>query len=297
MEISCPYAALGLSKNADITLDELKRRYKNLALIYHPDKGGTKVMFDFITTCYKKVYYDLKARILDKQFMDLKSESSQYMKQQQQQQRRAESQPTPTHVQHVVEDDRDFMTRFNEFFDQNRLQDESFDSGYGHMMAPSSQVREDINISKTVKSMKSFHQEFERSAPPPPKEIVKYRIPEALPSAKNMSYTELGVTRIGDYSGENDTLKKLNYTDYRIAHETTRLIDPALVKSRKEYKSVQALEAEREEKPLMTEKEQRMYEAYLRKQAKKEKERAIQLESRDRQIQDHFEKVSRFAIK
>lgn len=285
MEVSCPYAALGLSTNADISLEDLKKRYKSLAVIYHPDKGGTKAMFDFITTCYKKVYYDIKSRQLDKQFMDLKHESTKYMKTKQ----------TPRSFS--LPDEGDFQSRFNEFFDEHRLRDDSVDAGYGHIMTPSSQHREDIDIAKTVKSMKSFHEEFEKRAPPPPKEIIKYRVPEALPSARTMQYTELGISRVGDFSGENDTLKKLNYTDYKLAHETSRLIDPSTVKARKEYLNVQALEAEREEKPMMTEKEQKMYDAYLRKQVKREKERTIQQQSRDQQINDHFSKVSQFSIK
>jgi curved DNA-binding protein CbpA len=46
-----PYAILGLSKNC--TEEEIKQRYKQLAQLFHPDKGGDGVKFVEIKTAYE----------------------------------------------------------------------------------------------------------------------------------------------------------------------------------------------------------------------------------------------------
>lgn len=48
-----PYAVLGLPRSA--TLEEVKNRYRQLATIYHPDKGGTNEGFCLIRNAYGQI--------------------------------------------------------------------------------------------------------------------------------------------------------------------------------------------------------------------------------------------------
>ena len=41
-----PYSILGVSKNCD--KDTLKQKYKKLALVSHPDRGGSEALFKMI---------------------------------------------------------------------------------------------------------------------------------------------------------------------------------------------------------------------------------------------------------
>jgi len=51
-----PYDTLGVSRNA--TKDEIKKAYRKLAIIHHPDKGGDEKKFQEITNAYAELTSD-----------------------------------------------------------------------------------------------------------------------------------------------------------------------------------------------------------------------------------------------
>lgn len=55
---------------------------------------------------------------------------------------------------------------------------------------------------------------------------------------------DLGVQDVDDFSGDNTSLKKLNFSDLKLAHTTSRIVDPRQV-SRAEYKSIDELKKDR----------------------------------------------------
>ncbi len=46
--------------NGQTTLDELKRQYRKLCMVHHPDKGGDKEIFHQINLEYRKILEGIK---------------------------------------------------------------------------------------------------------------------------------------------------------------------------------------------------------------------------------------------
>ena len=68
-----PYEVLEVNKN--FTWDELKDAYRHTALLTHPDKdGGNKIVFNFVTECFKILAEEYKSRNQNKTFMELKQQ-------------------------------------------------------------------------------------------------------------------------------------------------------------------------------------------------------------------------------
>ena len=63
-----PYEVLEVNKK--FTWNELKEAYKQTALLTHPDKeGGNKIVFNFVTECFKTLAEEYKSRSLNKSFI------------------------------------------------------------------------------------------------------------------------------------------------------------------------------------------------------------------------------------
>jgi len=314
-----PYKILNVPKN--FTLEQLREQYKKIALQVHPDKGGSNELFQLVTQCYKKLLKHQERRI-ERDFMELKNEFKQFnMENQgqgihadlaeqmrmQQQQRPSERTGRPaTSVGHAHAPGAsaaasaasataftDPADVFNRVFEENRMED-AYAAGYGSAMAQSSASREDISIPNTMRNFKisKFNKSFENQ----PIEnnqtaVTVYKQPEPTLLAKKIAFSELGLTSVDDFSGTNDTAKRLNYTDYMKAHSTSRLIDPRTVKNRPQFKSVGELETYRENTQL-TEEEQQEYSAYQDRLKEAEIKRMRSVQEQDRAYEQHFSRVS-----
>jgi len=257
-----PYELFGISKN--FTWDELKKAYYRIAMMVHPDKGGSEPLFNFVTDSFKKLATEYQSRESNKPHHVLRKESERYHKShdlQRQQPNPIMNPPENT----SIPGDETFMDRFNRLFEEHRIDDDTT-RGYGNMMEPSSKNREDINIPKVFKkfSNEAFHAEFNKL--PSKDKIVKYKEPEAMVITKNIAYTEIGKESDNFTHMDPNAKNGLFYTDYMEAHANTRLIDPNTVK-RKEFRTVEEYDAYRSKKTQrgITEKERRFQE--------KEKER------------------------
>lgn len=310
-----PYQVLGLQRQ--FTWEELKAAYRRVSLTVHPDKGGNQELFNLVTDCFRQLAAELKARQSDRPHYELKKESQQYYQQQDlgmgmgqrdlipQPSRFPPSSGTGTGTGTVAREAStgNFQDRFNKMFEDNRFIQEDVERGYGSMMQPSSGVREDINIPRTMQAFnhERFHQSFETSVPAPTKEMVRYKEPEPLPLAKKLAFTELGgVTN--DYTGstKNDNEKKgLQYTDFMRAHTQQRLVDPKAVKPRKEYRTVEEYDLSRSEISAspMTEEELRYQEKKKRRDERAEQERLRRLREYDQKIALHHQAVSSRSIR
>ena len=292
-----PYEVLGVRKNFE--WEELKQAYRRVAKLVHPDKGGSEILFNKVTECFKQLASEYKARTADRPHHELRAESQNYYEQNQAK--------TPIDIRGVptVNTDGSFIDRFNKAFDDNRLDDEE-DGGYGHMMEKSNKKREDISIQPILKGKVTrdvFNKTFETVtlASIPSKDVVVYREPEALQLAKKLQFTELGGEKPGDYSSGVDIAANkqgLQYTDYMKAHTTTRLVDPRTVEKKKQFRSVQEYQTAREtamERPA-SEDELRYRAEMERKEKEREEIRVRRLQEKDQMISNHHARVNQLFL-
>lgn len=297
MEQFDPLAILDLPANYNF--DMLRDAYKRVALKAHPDKGGSEYLFKLVTQCYRYLLADLKKREADKQCHELKKEFLKEIQQQQRKQgsqspRSQESPQSPQSVQSVFYNGSRFdPDKFNKFFTDNRFVDEVHEQGYKEWM-DSHQVKETPKY-KGSYNAHGFNQQFEKNTKVSTnnKHLIKYKEPEALVASKRLGFTELGQDSIDDFSGENKSLKNLNYMDYRLAHTTSRMVDPSTVQDRPQFRNIQELERTRENvRYQMNESELREYNRKLRAQTKLDEQRQNTLRSYDERLANHYSKIN-----
>lgn len=307
-----PYMVLGVSKNFE--WDELKAAYRHAASLVHPDKGGNRHLFNIVTECFRFLANEYKARDADKPHYMLKQQSQDYIRTQQGYRYdndggagiagastrggdgagagsgRDRVNPAPVM-------DGMFLNKFNRAFEENRLEDEEVQHGYGDMMEQSSKNRDDISVPKLMKKFDQgrFNKVFDKVVPVT-KEVVVYREPEPLQLSKNLQYTEIGGSKPNDYSSSMES--SIQYTDYMKAHTTSRLVDPRAVGNRQEFKNVEQYERARNrttEKPLTMEELRRKKEKEEQEKLAEEN-RLLRVKERDRIAADHYDRMNRLLL-
>lgn len=280
-----PYEVFDLNDN--FTWDELKNSYRRVARLVHPDKGGSEVLFKKITECFKHLAKEYKRKQSDKPHWELKKESQQYFD------------DNKESAAPQITTESNFIDRFNKAFDENRLEDEERDTGYGHIMEKSSGKRDDIEIPKLIKgkyNTEVFNKTFDTITLPKNKEVIIYKEPEALPMSKQLQYTEIGGEKPGDYTNTSrDT--KLHYTDYMKAYTDTRLVDPRSV-NKKSYKSIKEYETARKEaiERAPTDEELKWTKEKEIIEKRKEEERIRRAKIQDKRIAEHHARVNKLFI-
>lgn len=301
-----PYEIIGVSKR--FTLDELKYNYKKVAKRVHPDRGGNEKLFKLVTLAYKQLLEIHKLKQINKEFNELKSDFQEFTSNQDNQQRRhrdlhrnsnrssdRSSKKSSRSRQNQQDSNGNFGDMFNKVYEENKIED-VYDRGYGDLMTESDANRPDIDIKKTVNSMKNFNQAFD-SAPVSKhnKKIIKYRDPIALPtSLKTLQYTEIGIDKLSDFSTETSNL---SCVDYKKAHSTSKLIDKNYVRQRTGYNDIGGLEAERANIDYNMSEEDLRKQAYLKKKEQlKELKRLERLQQMDMMHQESFNRVNELMV-
>lgn len=289
-----PYKVLGVPKN--FTMEQLRAKYKTLARRLHPDKTGTNddYLFKMVTECFKTLKAEHERRQSDKPFNELREGCSSYMTQQ--------NGLKPNVQDFKVGSGKSFnQDKFNQIFEEFRMQNPE-DTGYGDWMARSSKNREDIDI-KNVMGQKGYSQErfnkmFDKVKCPNERKMIVFKEPEPIVASNKLSFAEIGHDKIDDFSGDNLTTKHLNYTDYKIAHTTTRLVNPSQVNKRKEYNNIHDIEADRSSANALKMSEQDYAEYMKRQQIQKRNEEIRQrnLRQYDDQVARQYAKLNSFML-
>ena len=277
-----PYKILEISKNS--SMNDIKMAYKRKAKIYHPDRmGGNKQHFQLLTMAYMAILEKYKRQQQDKQFMTLKEESQQQIKQQSKVQRK-----------NVNMKGNNFNPKmFNKIYDENKLKDPS-DEGYGKWMAETEYESDTTpKLFSSEFNLNVFNNTFSDSKGKGSQEIIKYQEPQPIVSAKQ-NYQELGGGNTGDYS--NGPTSRMGYTDYKKAHTQTTLINPDSVKVR-QYRNVEELNRARGEKPVLTEEETIVIERNKALEKQREEERIRRLNQHDELVFQQFERVNKIFLK
>lgn len=277
-----PYKVLNIPQNYNA--DMLKKAYKTIALQAHPDKGGSEYLFKLVTQCYKYLAKELERRENDKQHYELK-----------QQQTSQKQQPQSSHVQDVFYSGSRFdREKFNKFFMSNKFNDDSLETGYEEWMNKNKARKTPSYKSSSGDFQTSFNAHFERNAQVAKdnRQIIKFKEPEPLVACNKLAFFELGQDEISDFSGDNKTNRSLNFMDYRVAHTTTRLVDPSIVK-RKSFNNIIELEKERENvRFTMTEKEMAQYAKQQQTIKLLEQKQQDSLRAYDQKVEQFHQRVS-----
>lgn len=273
-----PYQILGLNKK--FTLQELKDKYKTIAVKVHPDKGGTEELFLLVTKCYKLLLAEHNKRVAQKEFYDLKTDF-----------KKSQAQPQRAHPSSKLNLDKFDLDKFNRVFSENKLED-AYDKGYKEWM--SDEPVKDIVKPKGSFTIDSFNSRFEKQElDSKNKYIVKYREPEPLLASKKMSFTEIGVDQVEDFSGDNISNKNLNYMDYKVAHSTSKIVDPRLKENIQQYKNIEELEKQRSQVSYeMDEDTMREYLARKKLEKMKERQRKEAIAKQERMMNEQYERVN-----
>jgi len=295
-----PYQILGLIEGVEYDEASIKSAYRPIAIKYHPDKGGNPTVFKYITMAYQYLLKRSQAtRSAYVSHADLKAQYEQSM---------PVTQPPQvketTHTAPPPEDDSYFSktetfssTKFNQFFERNRMSDEAVDGGYGDWRT--TDTREEPIQNPTLgrdASSDVFHREFSnyKRNQNQTKQVVQYVEPQPLSVSNRLAHSEIDYRKQSDYSKEYDiqdgsSRNGIYYMDYKRAYTETTLIDPSTVQDRKTYRSVDEYNKHRdvEGQRGLTAEERAYYEEKERMEAERERERLQRVTSRDQYIVQH----------
>lgn len=292
-----PYEILGVTPESSVAF--VKKRYKELARRFHPDKCGEKEAADkyrLIQLSYVKILEEFKLKQIDKAFHELKMEFEDFTKTQPNTQTR-DGCSSAFHSSPQGGERVSFQEAFNKEFEVNR-KSHAFDRGYGKSMSKSDKRREDFSIPNKIgefdehKFNEHFDSDDTTTSSKHMKKLMKYTVPQPTHMGKSLTYTELGVDKVTDFSGDNQNRRSLHFMDYMTAHNTSKLIDKSSVRERTRYNSIEDVQIERTDVPIeMTAEERQMYDKYTQKQHLREQRLRTQLKEEDNEWASHHDRV------
>ena len=247
-----------LGLSINCNIEQLKSQFKKLARKYHPDKGGDEYLFNVLSDAYRIMHKRIKRNTEERDFVQLKQDSKENI--------------VFSRDNQVVADE-GFIEKFNKLFDENRLEDPVTDRGYDDF----------IKMDKI--EVKSNSQ------------ISKFKLPTPQCSSKSLTFTELGITDIDDFSGKNDSTAKLHYMDYIQAHTTSKLVNNSEIIKRETYKNLNDIEKKRDSQNFkMTPEEEYYYNTLHDIEKKDEQSRLDNLKRLDTLYEKHSQVVNSLFI-
>ena len=269
-----PYELFGYLSNQKLILQDLKDKYKKYALQTHPDKNnGDARNFNIVNEAFKYLYEEYKLKKNDKKIKELKNNSNSYIEKQ-----------SKTNMQNTQFSKDNFsVTKFNGIYDKHRIGNAN-DDGYGDWSQSNSFDSEDIVRDKSVNSG-NFNSMFD-SKVKVSADVVKYQSPKELFMNSENNCEELGVEKIDNYTGKS---KSINYTDYKEAHTTNRLVDPNTKYNT--YNSVGEVKAARENIKDLTAEELMEIELEKSRQEEAEERRLKHVSKHDNAHFENYNKI------
>ena len=276
------YDILGIQQNS--TENEIKKAYKDLSLVHHPDKGGDIELFSIINKAYRTALMVSKAVKPQSKIEhhELKKNSKTLV--------------YSANKHNVNLEGKNFnLNKFNEVYDNNRL-DNPYDKGYEKWDIEL--VNENPNIKKNI-SQDTFNNEFNKTKTINNynQQIMKIEEPTANISG-NLGFSELGVDNVDTFTkSEQDTTNGINFTDYKDAYtKDSKLINTEQVEINKP-KSLNELKINRENINYnMSEEENKQNELRKQQQAEEELKRLQTVNLFDEMALEHYNKVNQLML-
>jgi len=286
---SDPYKVLGLNRN--FNMEQLKKAYKIKALETHPDRGGNDALFSEVTKSYFSLLEELKKQEQDKQFIDLKSNSRDYMTQQ-----------TSQNKQNVKINSENFNVRvFNQIFEENRLDDPN-DTGYDTWLKNDSSVKEPPKVFSSKFNIDVFNSTFDNwkaeNDDGKNQQIMRRDEPDALVSYRSKtSFAELGVEAPDNFSKADPNSRSLGYSDLKQAYSNQDLINVSTANVRKSYRNIDEYERARANISYeMSREEMEMEEMKKRQEIEREEYRQRKIQERDQMAFENYNRVHQMML-
>jgi len=272
----------GLQKGFD--LRELKSAYNRLALKTHPNqRAGSQEKFELVTKCYFMLIEDLKKQEQDKQYMDLRKGSHEYIEKQVDETKRFKG---------TIGKDDFNINKFNNIFEENKIYDPT-EEGYEDWF------RNDGN--KSTDTPKIFSDKFninvfnntfhEHAVKNESRQVVEFKEPQAIVSAEGMSFTELGGVHSGDFGKNNQ------YCDLKQAYTSHNTFVDSTIKPRKSYKNIQEYEMERSNiTHEMTPEQHEEYQERQKMEEYAEQDRLERLRRHDNMTAEQYSKIHKALV-
>jgi hypothetical protein len=179
-------------------------------------------------------------------------------------------------------------------FNENHIKTKYDEIGYDDFLKKTKPIEKPKNIFKSEKvSNEKFNEAFDKyTRVNSSKHLVKLKEPEPILLGKKISFAELGVSDIDDFSGDNRTNKQLNFMDLKIAHTTSKLVDNSIVDKRQDFRNIDELQKARGNMSFeLTKDDKKYYEEKKRLDEIKEKKRLQILQEEDRLASERYSKL------
>ena len=290
-----PYLILNISKN--YTQSELKDKYKKYSMITHPDKGGDPENFNLVTKAYLYLLKALKDNLPEKDIHELKDNYNNFINEQ-----------NELPKQNINFNGKNFnINKFNNIFNDSKIKTE-VDDGYDNFLKNDNDEENTNNTDTYIFSdnfnIEVFNKIFnitdknnKKNKKNTHKQLMKIEEPSEL--YNNNGY-ELGINKISDfsksYSYEGYKEKQLDYTDIKVAHTTSKLVDESLV-TLPEWKSVDDLKQARNNISYdLSERDRILIEQRHIYNTNKERDRLENINKSDKIYAENFNKVHKLLL-
>jgi curved DNA-binding protein CbpA len=277
-----PYKILEIDR--EYTPETLKEKYKEMALKYHPDKGGDVEVFQDITKSYIYLLKKYKENMPDKQIFELKDEFNNFSKEMK-------------NNKNTLLGDRNFnLDNFNNAFDQHFTKTTK---GYGDFLKNG-----DTNIEKEQSNsyifsdnfnLSIFNKIFNTTSKKIKKEsVIIYKEPETI-FQSSAGYSEIGEDdELADYTSGFTFDKKINYTDCKRAYTAPEDLNSIEMDS---YNNIDELEKHRKNISYnMSDEDKHKYNNFIELNRIKELQRQNKIEKTDLNILKKYKKFNNIML-
>ena len=276
-----PYKILDIDKNYDP--ESLKIKYKEKALVYHPDRPtGDIDIFKDITKSYLYLLKKYKENIPDKEIIELKDDFSKFMEEQEKQKKN----------NILLQDNKFDIKQFNNIFEQHN---EKIDNGYDNFMKDNetNQDKESYIFSDKF-NINIFNKIFDKNTRKKIKsdKLQLYKEPETV-FQSSYDFSELGQEDPDDYTSGFNFDRKINFTDCKRAYSEPETIDCEI----KTYKNMEELEKHRSDLSYnMSEEDSNNYNNFLEENKILEENRQKRLEKQDMNILKRYNRINKILL-